>query len=89
MSQSYQDLSKYFPRLNIDKLKTIAQRWVDDNANIPINRIVLYNYAPKHQKLLGEINKKYAVVFEILKKYEHKKYGIVCLLKTPINNIAF
>jgi hypothetical protein len=74
MIQSYQDLSKYFPRLNIDKLKTIAQRWVDDNTNIPINSIVLYNYSPKRQKHSGEINTKYALVFEILREY--KKYGM-------------
>ena len=52
----------------------MAKRWVDDNANIPINRIVLYTYSPKRQKYFGESKKKYAIVFEILKEY--KKYGM-------------
>ena len=78
MIQSHQDLSKHFPRLNIDKLKAIAQRWVDDNTNIPINRIVLYTYSSKlyqeHRKEF--IETEYAVVFEVLKEYEHKNYGM-------------
>jgi hypothetical protein len=76
MIQSYRDHSKYFPKLNIDKLKTIAQRWVDDNTNTPINSIVLYNSSPRRQKYSGEINIKYAVVFEFLKEYEHRNYGM-------------
>jgi hypothetical protein len=75
VSQSNQDNSKYFPRLNIDKLKAIAKRWADDYDDVPINRIFLYPYASKYQKYLKTfVEKKYAIVFEI--SAEDKVYGL-------------
>jgi hypothetical protein len=67
MSQQNQTQSKFFPRLNIDVLKIHAARWVAQYPDIPIDRIILYNYASKFQKYYDEPikDKKYAVVFEI------------------------
>jgi len=67
VSQSNQDNSKYFPRLNIDVLKVHAERWAKRWPDVPIDRIILYNYASELQKHSDDPikYKKYAVVFEI------------------------
>jgi hypothetical protein len=76
MKQSNQDNLKYFPRLNIDKLKIIAKRWADDYDDVPIDRIVLYPYASKYQKYFNTfVEKKYVIIFEI--SAEDEIYGLV------------
>jgi len=67
MSKSNQNISKFFPRLNIDVLKIHAERWDARWPDVPIDRIILYNYASELQKYADEPikYKKYAVVFEV------------------------
>jgi hypothetical protein len=76
MLQSYKGPSKFFPRLNIDVLNVHAKRWAAQYPDVPIDRIVLYNYASKFQKHYDKPikYKKYAVVFEI--SCEDKLYGL-------------
>jgi hypothetical protein len=67
MSKSNQNSLKYFPRINIDVLRVHAARWAAQWPDVPIDRIILYNYASEFQKHYDEPikYKKYAVVFEI------------------------
>jgi hypothetical protein len=76
MPQSDKELSKFFPRLNVDVLKVHTARWVAQYPDVPIDRIVLYAYAAKFQKYYDKPirYKKYAVVFEI--SCEDKLYGL-------------
>jgi len=76
MKQSNQKQPTYFPRLNINVLKIHAARWAARWPDVPIDRIVLYNYASEFQMYYdGPIKyKKYAVVFEISE--EDKLYGL-------------
>lgn len=68
--KSHQNSPEDFPEFRIDKLELYARRWVDKYRKVPIERIVLYRYNPRHQEHYEFVESKripikYAVALEV------------------------